>query len=81
MNAISPICSRNERLDRRLRPTRGHIAFRVKTVRLTATERNPGAHLTINMSCLGSSDTRPAASIDTDLVTGTIQIAIAGGKG
>lgn len=81
MNALSPIYSRNERPDHRLRPMRGRIAFHVKTARLTATERSQGAHLTINMSFLGSTDTTPAASIDTDLGTGAIQIAIAGSTG
>ncbi len=60
---------------------RRRIAFRAKTVRLTATDRKQGAHLTINISYLGSANTRPTAPIDTDLGTGTIQIAIADGKG
>lgn len=81
MNARSPICSHKRRSGRRLRPMRGRIALRAKTARLTATDHNQGAHLTINMSFLGSTDSRPAASIDTDLGTGTIQIAITGGTG
>jgi hypothetical protein len=60
---------------------RGRIAFRVKTVRFQASDRSPGGHPTIIKSILGAMDTRSVASIDTFLGTGTIQIAIAGGKG
>lgn len=81
MNALYPICPHKRHLDRWLRPMRGRIAFRCTTARLTATDHNQGAHLTINISFLGSANTKPTDSIDTDLGTGTIQIAIAGGKG
>lgn len=81
MNALYPICPRKRHPDRWLRPMRGRIAFRGKTVRLTATDHHQGAPLTINISFLGSANSRPTAAIDTDLGTGTIQIAIAGDIG
>jgi hypothetical protein len=60
---------------------RGRFAFRVMTARLQATDRGPSGHLKIIKSLLGAIDTRSAASIDTSLGTGTIQIAIASGTG
>jgi hypothetical protein len=60
---------------------RGRIAFRAKTARLKVPDRHQSAHFTKNTSFLSSANTRQMASIDTDLGTGTIQIAIAGGTG
>ena len=81
MNITYPHCSYEQRPDRRSRPMRGRFAFRVKATRLQATDHGPNGHLTIIHGILGVIDTRTAASIDSYLGTGTIQIAIAGGTG
>jgi hypothetical protein len=81
MNVTYPMCSHEQRPDRRSRPMRGRFAFRVKTARLQATDCGLSGHLMIIKSLLGAIDTRSVASIDTHQGTSTIQIAIAGGTG
>jgi len=73
-----PIC---QRPGRRSWPTWGRFAFGAITAKMHETDRGSGVHIAIAKRLAGTMDTRSVASIDSHPITGTIQIAIAGGTG
>jgi len=79
MNHVAPpICQRPER---RSWPTWLRFALGTITAKMQETDRGSGVHIAIAKRLAGSIDTRLVASIDSHPITGTIQIAIAGGTG
>ena len=60
---------------------RGRFAFGAITAKMQETDRGPSVHIAIVKRIASAIDTRSAASIDSHSITGTIQIAIAGGTG
>ena len=77
MNHVAPLVC--QRPDRRSWPMRGRFAFGAITVKMQETSRGPGVHIAIAKRLPGAIDTSTVAQIDSHLITGTIQIAIAGG--
>ena len=79
MNHVAPpIC---QRPDRRSWPTWGPFAFGTITAKMRETDRGFGAQIAFVKRLAGAIDTRSVASTDSHPITGTIQIAIAGGTG
>ena len=79
MNRVTPpIC---QRPDCRSWPTWVRFAFGAITAKMQETDRGSGVHIPIAKRLAGTIDTRSVASIDSHPITGTIQIAIAGGTG
>ena len=79
MNHVAPpICQRQ---DRRSWPPWIRFAFGVITAKMQEIDRGSGVHIAIANRLAGTIDTRSVASIDSHPITGTIQIAIAGGTG
>ncbi|NHZ66988.1 hypothetical protein F2P44_33790 [Massilia sp. CCM 8695] len=77
MNHVAPpIC---QRPGRRSWPTWVCFAFGTITANIQETEPGSGVHIAIAKRLADAIDTRSAASIDSHPITGTIQIAIAGG--
>ncbi len=79
MNRVAPPTS--QRPDRRPWPSWVRIAFGVITAKMRETEPGSGVQIAIVKRLAGAIDTRSVASIDSHPITGTIQIAIAGGTG
>jgi hypothetical protein len=73
-----PIC---QRPDRRSWPTWGRFAFAAIIAKIQETDRGAGVHIAIAERLDGTIDSRSVASTDSHPITGTIQIAIAGGTG
>ena len=77
MNHVAPpIC---QCPDRRSWRTWIRFAFGAITAKMQGTDRGSGVHIAIAKRLGGTIDTRSVASIDSHPITGTIQIAIAGG--
>ncbi len=67
--------------DRRSWPMRDRFAFGAITAKMQETERGCGVQIVIAKRLAGAIDTKSVAAIDRHPITGTIQIAIAGGTG
>jgi hypothetical protein len=79
MNRVAPpICQRPRC---RSWPTWGRFAFGATTAKMQETDRGSRVHIANARRLAGTIDTRSIASIDSHPITGTIQIAIAGGTG
>ena len=79
MNHVAP--PNYQRPDRRSWLTWVRFAFGTIIAKMQETEPGSGVHIAIAKCLAGAIDTRSVASIDSYPITGTIQIAIAGGTG
>jgi hypothetical protein len=77
-HAAPPIC---QHPDRRSWPTWKRFAFGAITAKMQETNRGSDVQIALARLLSGTIDTRSVASIDSHSITGTIQIAIAGGIG